>query len=532
MSWSHTRAEDRIRGFASNAPKMTVERYEDDFVQRIVEARITAKAAGREVPDTPPLYDLPDGTAVVVDTVQVYVRPVNFNEVRLTGGSRSEVGDARALSFLHMLYGAGDRVVEDAGAQRVDFHGPRMHGVVIEPRGDASLRERIATGLRLAEQMVELSRSAEARFFSDLGVDVRFRVGIDAGPCVAINSGRSDEREPMFIGPAANHAAKLAMGEEPGIYLSDRVRSVFGLARAGTLTEERSTKAKTDELSMVASFGSREGMTAATKFARWQDDLRTNRTSMLRPDAFTFQGHTPPLRSIDYASLSPSRSIRMPMAAIFADLDEYTRYIDGCMANGDIGEAVRLLHVLRSEFNAVVQSDFAGRKVRFIGDCILGILAEGSAQEVDLEATVRSAVSCAGALRSSFDLCGEILPEARKLGLAIGLETGTTPISRIGIRGDRAVRVATSIAVRDSERCQRECDGRQTMIGPNAYQAGGAAVRSLFGGDRKASELCYPEVDMQLDAKKTAASVAKRTGLLVGAGAGLGAAPARAYCGR
>lgn len=533
MSWSHSRAEGRIRKFASDAPEVKVERYEDDFVRRITESRIIAKAEGRGIGDNPPLYDLPDGTAVVTETVQVYVRPVNFNEVRVAGGVSSEQGDARALSLLHLLYAAGDRVVEDAGAQRVDFHGPRMHGVVIEPRGEASLQERIATGLRLAEQMIELSRSAEARFFADLGLDIRFRVGIDAGPCVAINSGRSDEREPMFIGPAANHAAKLAMGDEPGIFLSDRIRAAFGLRRAGTLSEERVLKTQSDELERIAAFnGIIEGQTASMKFERWQEDVIAKRSSILRPDAFAFHQHTPPLRSLDYASLSPSRSVRMPMAAIFADLDNYTRYIDSCMANGSIGEAVRLLHVLRSEFNAVVQSDFGGRKVRFIGDCILGVLAEGSAHEIDLEQTVRRAVSCAGALRSSFELCGSILPDAGKLGLAIGLETGTTPISRIGIRGERAVRVATSVAVRDSERCQRSCDGRQTMIGEHAHRDGGAAVRSLFNSARKASDLCYPDVSMQLDPKKTAASVAagaRGPGLVLGTGAALGSTPARAY---
>lgn len=538
MSWLRSRAETRIRKFRDSAPEVTVERYADQYIPRMALLREAARVQGRALPDNSPLFGLPDAAAVLVDTVQVYVRLLNYDDFRLDRGSETPESHARGLALLHTLYGAADRVVEGVGAQRVDYHGARLHAVVIEPRGEASVGERVAAALELAEEMIELARLGGREFLGDPLAQLRFRVGIDLGPCVAINSGRSDEREPMFIGPAANHAAKLAMGDVEGVYLSDSVRAAFGLRRAATLTEERATAASAIELGTLrdGAFDGDRRIIATARMDEWVEDVRESRTAAISPADFRFHQHTPPLRSIDYAALSPSRSIRMPLAAIFADLDGYTAYIDRCMASGGLGEAVRLLHVLRSEFNAVVQSDFDGRKVRFIGDCILGILAEGRAGEVDITDTVTRAALCAGALRSSFALCSEILPEARKLGLAIGFETGPTPVSRIGIRGERAVRVASSLAVRESEASQRECAGHQTRIGPNAYAHANTAVRTLFGFGRTADHLIYDDVVTQVDARRVAASVAGApTGrggaaILVGAAAtAAAAAPARAY---
>ena len=65
---------------------------------------------------------------------------------------------------------------------------------------------------------------------------------------------------------------------------------------------------------------------------------------------------------------------------------------------------VQVLHVLRSELDAVLHEDFAGRKVRFISDCVHGLLVEGTAQTTDAEETISNLTLCAGAMRSSFKL--------------------------------------------------------------------------------------------------------------------------------
>ena len=509
VAWEYGRARKRILEFDANAPQVRVEEYEKEYRPRIVEARARLVKAGAAAADTAPLYDLPDGEAVLVETVQIYVRAESYDEVRLEGDVETPRSHARALSFLHLLYGAGDRVVGKVGAQRVDFHGARMHAVVIEPSGEAGRRERITTGLALAQEMIELARQAGQQIAQDQNFPLRFRVGIDIGPCVAINSGRSDDREPMFIGPAANHAAQLAEGNAEGIYLSDRVRQAFDLSRR-TLNEEFSIAASATELGVVEAAGGGRGIeiAAAARLDEWVKDMREHRATTLDPGAFQFHYHTPPLADIDYADLSPSRSIRMPLASIFADLDGYTKFIDRCMATGCLPDAVRLLHILRSEFNAVFQRDFGGRKVRFIGDCIHGVIAAGNSREVDRAETVALATRCAGGLRSSFLVCQDTIAKANEVGLAIGYELGETPVSRIGIRGDRSVRVASSLATKGSELCQRDCNHVQTKIGERAFAAATANIRKLFDGDRKADNLTFEDVATAAGSEPKATAVA------------------------
>lgn len=527
MAWTKARAEARIRGWMNTAPQVKVERYADQYLPRAKAAReLAARVGATAAASRLPLQELPDGEAVLVDTVQVYIRALNYDDVRLDHGRETEASHARGLSFLDLLYHSADRVVAKTGGQRVDYHGARLHAVVIDPAGAEGLDDRIATALALAEEMMGLARVAGAAFLPGMGLKLRFRVGIDVGPCVAINSGRRDEREPMFIGPAANHAAKLAAGDAEGIYLSDQIRAHFGLRRALTLNEEKAAPAVTAELDAMRRCltGVRDSnLLTSQRLKDWRTDLALQRDAIVGPEGFSFHQHTPPLRSISYEELMPSRSIRMQLVSLFADIDGYTAYIDRAMASGRLAEAVRLLHIVRSEFNAVMQDDFNGRKLRFIGDAIHGLLADGTSRETDLEASVSLAARCAGALRSSFELCQEMVPGGRELGLAIGFELGVTPVSRIGIRGGRSVRVASSLTVRAAEACERECRGTETMIGEGAYAAAPPALRKMFGPGRKVTNLTYDDVVVAIDARRVAAVVA-----------GTGAAvfspqPARAY---
>lgn len=495
MTWNATTARRRIEGFREAMPEPKVERFEEEYLPRRAMEREIRATLGASPRETPPLFDLADGAAVVVeDAVHIYVRALSYDDVRLENGVETERGHARGLSFLHLLYSAADRAVEAIGAQRVDFHGGRMHAVIAEPAGAANLAVRVARGIALVQDLTNLAREAAGAFARQQQFPLRFRTGMDLGTCVALNSGRRNDREPVFIGPAANHAAKLAAGNEEGVYMSDGVRRALGLPLAGSIDLEKLLRVpEQDVLASLRFYADYDFRGTAMRFDRWAQDVRANPAMMLLPEAFRFHEHMPPLSTINYSDLSPSRSIRMPLVSMFADLDEYTRYIDNCVATGCLPTAVKLLHILRSEFNAVVRADFRGRKVRFIGDCIHAIIAAGR-NGVDAAASVELAAQCAGGLRSSFELCQTLVEHADRLGLAIGLEFGPTPISRIGIRGQRSVRVASSLATRASERLQQCCGGQHTVIGPTAYAVAPAHIRRLFGPNRIADDLSFDDV--------------------------------------
>lgn len=493
MAWDYSRASARIDQLIQQHGNILVE----DIEQRmrfLSEGRLKPTAA-REA-----LISIPRNQAVVVDGVHIYARLSNYDDYRLEEGRETEGSHKRALAFLHLLYGAMDRVVQDFGAQRVDYHGARLHCVVVDPADNEA--SRVLKGIVLAEALQGLVRLANHEFAAS-DFDPQLKIGIDTGKCIAINDGKGCEQEPLFLGSAANYAAKLCDGPGAGIHLSNRVRDIVGLAPIiGGISEERSIPlqfAQLIEFRTRASIGgfdvppnlSGDQQQLNRLLREWQGDIWDQRTATGGVNSFQFHIHTPPLKSIDYNKLSPASSIRMPVASIFADLDGYTAYIDRCMAAGRAADAVRALHVLRGEFHSVLRSDFESRKVRYIGDCMHGLLAFGTASSVDLPRTTREAVKCAAGLQGSFDIVQQRLSGLEDLGLATGIEVGSTPISRIGIRGDRSVRVASSTATIQSQVEQERIEGSGVALGPEAMSHLSPADRQHF----QDGVLMHPDYD-------------------------------------
>ncbi|NKK36343.1 guanylate cyclase [Rhizobium leguminosarum bv. viciae] len=486
MSWSRQTSLQRIRSFRATAPAASINLR--NFDQGFVVARQTANQAKMRLggKSEPLIFDVPPDAAVLVEGVHVYIQMLDFGDAMIERERETEASHRRVLSMLHLNYAACDQVAEEFEAQRVDFHGARMHAVIVSPPGPQNAKERAERALAFADAVKraieEVGRTTESGRYS-----TRVRVGVDSGSAVAVNSGTKDEREPLFLGAPANYAAKLAEGDDEGIFMSNRVRRDLGLQQIVShdiLFSERHSAA--------AITGSAGFTSGATYIAKRLSDADITKAALnaknrfvldVGTDAsFSFHRHTPPLKSIDFASLMPSNSVRMGLMSIFGDIDGFTKYVDECIAQRRIGEMVSNLHVIRSELAATLTEDFDGRKVRFIGDCIHGLLAAGTALETDASASVVSAVKAAGGLRSSFELCQQELDGIEDLGIAIGLEFGETPITRIGIRGDRSVRCSVSRAVSKSEELQRDCTGEQTALGPTALGHAPAGVRRLFEG--------------------------------------------------
>lgn len=501
MSWNAERARKRIKALSESAPRIEVQNFSDFYSQRFGEWQDDKNDVGSTLQRA--LFDLPPGRAVIVETVQIYVNLINFNNYQKENNEETERAHARSLNFLHLHYGACDRVIDHFSAQRVDFHGPRVHTVLINDSTDKSFQERVTEAIDLAEQLILLSEYANQQLTNGK-YNASIRVGIDVGQCVAINSGNQTEKEPLFLGSAANHAAKLAEGDKPGIFISDRVRKRLELEVLGTFERELSLRFDSGKISsglIARDRGIANQERAGELLSGWKKDIQNQKSSTGGASSFKFHFHKPPLKSIDYIKLSPGNSIRMPLVSIFADIDGYTHYIDQASLTGGIADAVRALHIMRSEFENVLQEDFLGRKVRFIGDSIHGLVAEGSKTQTDASASVKTALRCAAALRSSFALCQEHLkdvPGIEKLGLAIGLEFGMTPISRIGIRGERSVRLATSITTLESEALQRGCNGKQTALGQCAYDVAPLNVQELFAEDNVIEDMGYGDMEIAL----------------------------------
>lgn len=500
MSWRYQTAQQRIQKLIADAPEVEVQGFFDEYLPLYEEQRAVLMAEGAR--ETPPLFALPKGKAVVVDTVQIYVAITNYDEYRMEEGRETEASHTKALKFLHLHYSACDRVIENGPTQRVDFHGGRMHAVILGSTQDGVTSETIAEAFAFVRDLRYVAEQANKQL-ADGGFSARFRIGIDTGPCVAINNGTGLEQEPMFLGSPANHAAKLADGHEPGLYVSDRVRAKLSQPELGSLLETRLELNTATFDQILASRDTMEGIALGldkaprnleTLLMEWRSEIQSSTVQDPTNPEFNFHYKEPPLSEIEFDKLYPSNSIRMPLASIYADISGFTDYVDHAISQGEIADAVKALYVIREEFQHVVQDDFGGRKVRFIGDCIHALIAEGSKDGTDTKESLLEAAKCAGGIRSSFSLCREALDGTEELGLAIGVEFGETPISRIGIRGDRSVRVASSKATSTSENVQKACGHNETRFGPNAVILLPTSLRDIVEAGGGAGEMDFDDV--------------------------------------
>lgn len=460
-NWNYDRASDHIRKKLKDVEKVDIVDY-------------TRERS---------LENIPSNKAYRINAAHLYADITNLDDMLAVTRLEGEVCHKRTLRFLNQHYRAAHRAIRGADAKRVDFHNQRLHAIVAKPYGEDDEAMRIHRAVALAQLMIDVL--AQTGDDDEHIPNAKVRVGIDSGTALAVNNGRNGNREPLFLGDPANHAAKLsAAGMATGIYLTDIARAAIGLDEVDDPGKAPLTNAEIKVSQDEATLD----VTVASIVADWREDMEANPIG-----AFAFSHPTPPLKNLDITALTPGNSRRFEAVSTYADLDNFTRYVsDNIDDNAE--DVVRVLHVLRAELDRVLMSDFDGHKIRFIGDCLHGLAFDGTSQTTNMQETISNAVLCAGALRSSFNLAIEILGDdgidVSTLGLQIGFEYGPMTITRLGMQGDR-VRCSVSRGVRKSEAEQRRCGDAETAIGAVAYESGTQAVRDLFGKSRKIADLDY-----------------------------------------
>jgi class 3 adenylate cyclase len=446
------------------------------------------------------LSDLAGTVAYRVDGVHVYVDILNLRDMLHVTDVEGETCHKRTLRFLNLHYRAVHRIIGAVDSILVDFHNQRLHSVFAKPYDSEAKRvhRAVATGQLIIDVLAQTGEDADHPA-------ANVRIGIDTGKALAVNNGRRGHREPLFLGEPANHAAKRAAGGSVrGIYLTNKARKAIGLNEVANVDTTPLSKAEIEASQKEAKLS----VTVDQIVSEWKEDLKKNPIG-----AFEFKGHTPPFATLDIEELSVRNSRRQDAATVYADLDGFTAYVSTHIGT-EIGakHVVSTLHVLRSELDAVLHEDFRGRKVRFIGDCVHGLLAEGTAQTTDVQETISNMTLCAAAMRSSFDVAVRRLrnngTDTSGLGLAVGFEYGPMTVTRLGMKGE-LIRCSVSRGVLTAEREQSRCKGTQTAIGIVAYENCTHGVHAIFGDMRITSDLDYDKAVDQMAGKddKTARAV-------------------------
>jgi hypothetical protein len=474
---------------------MATRSWEEDRAKQRISSRIdeVKTVTIKEYVRTTDLTGLANGIAYRVDGVHLYIDILNVEEMLNVTAFEGETSHRRTLRFLNLHYRAVRDILLDVDAIEVDFHNQRLHAVFAKPYDDEKARilRAVATAQLVRDVLAKTGEDGE-----DPLPAANTRIGIDSGKALAVNNGRRSSREPLFLGNPANQAAKRANGDVEGIFMTNTARVAAGWDKvldidATALTEAQIVQAQ-DEADLA--------ITADDVVKKWETELAESPIAK-----FEFSRHTPPFCSIKLEELTPTNSRRQESVSLYGDIDNFTRYVaDRVDDDEDAKNVVKTLHVLRGELDCVLHDDFAGKKIRFIGDCIHGIMVEGTSQTTDDAETSKNALLCAAAMRSSFNLALEELKEAGvdvgDLGLAIGLEQGITSVTRLGVKGER-VRCCISRSVLASEDEQLRCNGRQTAIGPTLYEHAPEAFQTLFGSTRRRADFDYPTAVEALEPK-------------------------------
>lgn len=413
-----------------------------------------------------------------VDGVHMYVELTNAAELLESSISEGETCHKKYIRFLNLYQRAVYEVLKHTNATKIDFQNHRLHTIIYKPYNtkddDDSTereRERLVHALGVASLIAKLL--AEANSKHPEIEDVEVAIGIETGVTLAVQNGTQGDREPLFLGPAANDAAKILKGKTEGIFLGERGRDILEHAKARCTSEELDSYEEEADL----------GISLDSLLKTWQANI-----AKLADIQFTRP--TPPMKNFSFDGLTPKNSKRFEGLSVFADIDGFSKFVaERVESEEGAKEVVKVLHVLRKELRDVL-NDFDGRKVRYHGDCIQGVMMEGTSKNTDDVKSIDEALKCVGAMRSAFKIASKELDVAEELGLAIGLAYGPVTLTALGIKGQRD-RCALGRCVMVSEELQRECSGRQTQVNQALVDRAGDGAKALFEEGHRVNDLDY-----------------------------------------
>ena len=86
-------------------------------------------------------------------------------------------------------------------------------------------------------------------------------------------------------------------------------------------------------------------------------------------------------------------------------------------------------------------------------------------------------------MHQAVEICCEELGSQVNLEISVGAEFARTAFTRTGLRGDRAVKVASGSACYVSEKCQNECPAGELRMGPALQRLVPTGLKDLYVED-------------------------------------------------
>jgi class 3 adenylate cyclase len=504
MSWNYDRSKQLVEEHAASMGKITVEKLKKEADLETLLSETNCRQ---------------------IFGAHLYFDISNFSALA-SAATDSKDEMRRLVQGVHIYQREVTRIVESADifdAVRVHFQGPKLHALIYRPIDDG---ERLASlAVLLALVLQDFTRSVFNPAFPKLG-NFRVASGSDIGDVIGTQNGVKGDRELLFVGHPANHAAKISgpLGTHRltrAVYdlLPNTLRDVCELVPDDDRGLYQIKKLTCDELDALCSEFD-IGWNRDASAERVEDDRKQFPLSEIEiGDADTL---------IDMDLLSIRNNRRVGAASIFADLCGFTSYIDAADTPEKQEEALRVLHVVRKEFTKVATCDFNGVRVQFQGDRIQIFFHLPKSRENKI---IRKAVDAAAGIQSSMDVIKECMPEAKNLSVAVGIDYGTTLVSKLGTRGARD-RICLGDAVEQAAKIEERVEGTDTGIAAAAHVQLAEDIGSLFQWKKElqcfvarnltADVLERADESAQMKEQKTASVSRSAAGIAVSVGTALG----------
>lgn len=350
-----------------------------------------------------------------VNGVHLYLDVVNI-ESQLEAAKEDKAKLKKLLRDVHIYQRlVRDLLKETDGSVRVHFQGVRLHAVFHKPY-DTQVGAALDR-LNAAWSYVSQARELAALLSAKIDRSFELEAGLESGETIAAVNGQVTARELMFVGDAANLAAKALTGSAGDRYGDDAAKLRTNLAKPAAL---------------------------AGKWAnRVDEEVKSHPVD-------SFETYQPRDVAIDYESLGQKTADLIPGVSLFADMKGFTRHVGALKTEEQKIEALRSLHAVRSEMHQIVARDYAGDFLQYQGDRIQTIHYEAAGKRN----YAKKVIEAAAAMARAFELFAEELPNFN-LGVTVGAAAGRTLVTKLGVKGDKDLialgsAVSTAAALQDA----------------------------------------------------------------------------------
>lgn len=402
----------------------------------------------------------------------VYVNVTNFAVIASAVDGEDY---RRVLQAIHLYQREVSRIVENAeifDGVRIHFQGQRLHALFFRPIDSA---EKLAAKALLFEAVL---REFVATVFNPAFpkvADFQLSGGADLGSAIGTKNGTKGDRELLFLGAPANHAAKI-LGASGEMNIGRAVFEALPKSLRSRTTKIDEKKYRIDAISAATL----QQLLSDAGIA-WDPDASRER---IEEDKDQF-----PLKNIEYSdaetpidldALSITNNKRVLAASIFADVSGFADFIDRTKTVEEKKKALRVFHAIRKELAAVIKTDYEALRIQYQGDRVQALVH--SPQNDEARITER-AVEITSGLQSSMDyVLHTALPESKPLGLAVGIDLDTTLVSKTGTRGERD-RICIGLGVERAAHIQELSDGTESSLTAGCYELLNADLQKRFALD-------------------------------------------------